>query len=600
MKRKNDWYIKNANSQILKRYKIFVYSIVVLLILAGLLSIYFGTEIDKRYYAGNLLLIPLAYFYIRIYNRYTTLENSIDLKSKWGKERIADRDFEQISGLFKYLNKQRLKNYLDDQTWKDLNMNRIYAKIDRTLTTPGETVLYDLLRNPLFDKRKLSKRSATIEAFRKDELLRIKTQLALLDLGRDSTKSIYDFIWQDIPKPNKYRYLFYIMSLLALLPLFFIKSMGIKVIIIIFPIFLTNMFIHYYMNKKYAHKIPIITYLCRMIKTALQIENIDIKGIRGYQTRFNEITKCSKKILDKTIFLVPIKSLDVLACVYEYIKIQFLLEVNSFNSSINLINKNINELKEIFLLLGEIDALQSIASYREELDDFTEPFFNNEGYLELVDVRHPLLDNPVSNTIKINQKGILITGSNMAGKSTFLRTIGINVVFAQTIYTCLTSSYNGSLFHILTSISQTDDLTEGKSYYFAESERLFNMIKLSEREYPTLCIVDELLAGTNSLERVNASEEILKYMLKNNALIIVATHDLDLARRLYNNYQCYYFNDNVSEQGLDFDYKIKYGIAVTSNAIKLLEYLGYPKEIVTEAKRKVQNNVSKFSRISND
>ena len=134
-----------------------------------------------------------------------------------------------------------------------------------------------------------------------------------------------------------------------------------------------------------------------------------------------------------------------------------------------------------------LDALQSVASYREELPDYVEPnFLDQEVLLDIKDARHPLLTDPVPNSITIRGKGITITGSNMAGKTTFLRTLGANAILAQTIYTCLATFYTAKPFRIISLISETDSLIEGKSYYLVQAEHLLRMIRSCEKEVLTL------------------------------------------------------------------------------------------------------------------
>jgi DNA mismatch repair ATPase MutS len=173
----------------------------------------------------------------------------------------------------------------------------------------------------------------------------------------------------------------------------------------------------------------------------------------------------------------------------------------------------------------------------------------------------------------------------MGGKSTFLRTIGNNVLLAQTIATTTTSYYHGSFFRVVTSISRTDDLAAGKSYYYVEAERILKAIQSFNPGVPTLCIIDELLSGTNSVERLQASEAIIQYLTMQNTLAIIATHDLELAERLNGQCDFYHFTGNVDKNGLKFDYLLKPGIATTRNAIALLKYLGYPKEITEKAQQ---------------
>jgi len=182
----------------------------------------------------------------------------------------------------------------------------------------------------------------------------------------------------------------------------------------------------------------------------------------------------------------------------------------------------------------------------------------------------------------------------MAGKTTFLRTLGVNAILAQTIYTCLAASYTGNYFRIISLISETDSLIEGKSYYLVQAEHLLRMIRSSEKEILTLCLIDEPLAGTNSSERIVASFEILRYLVNHKALVVVATHDLELAGKLKFAFKSYHFTDDVDDQGLKFDFKLREGITSTSNAIRLLEYLDYPKDIVERSMKKLSYNQDNF------
>jgi DNA mismatch repair ATPase MutS len=268
----------------------------------------------------------------------------------------------------------------------------------------------------------------------------------------------------------------------------------------------------------------------------------------------------------------------------EYINIFFLLEIRAFYAAVDEIAKHTQDLRDLYQTIGEIDALQSAASYRASLPGYAEPEFVREGiHLEVSEARQPLLEKAVPASVGFQKNVVLITGSNMGGKSTFLRNIGTNALLAQTIATTLTSHYKGNFFQIITSISRTDDLLTGKSFYYVEAERILRTMQSFRTNMPTLCIIDELLSGTNSTERLQASEAIIRYLARQNSLAIIATHDLELAERLDGTCDIYHFTDNVDDTGLKFDYLLKPGVATTRNAIALLKYLGYPKEITDEA-----------------
>ena len=176
----------------------------------------------------------------------------------------------------------------------------------------------------------------------------------------------------------------------------------------------------------------------------------------------------------------------------------------------------------------------------------------------------------------------------MSGKSTFLRTLGLNILFSQTICTCLAKSYKGSFFNIITSISPNDSILSGKSYYYGEAEALLRIIKGCSDQIASFCIVDEIFRGTNPIERVSAAAEILQYLIDHNSLTVVATHDLELTDILVGQYECYYFSEDVGKEGLIFDYLIKKGVSNTRNAIKLLKFLGYPEEIVNKSNERIE------------
>lgn len=141
--------------------------------------------------------------------------------------------------------------------------------------------------------------------------------------------------------------------------------------------------------------------------------------------------------------------------------------------------------------------------------------------------------------------------------------------------------------HLVSSISPKDDIISGKSYYLSEAEGISRIIKALNKDVTVFCPIDEIFRGTNPVERISASAEILKYINDRNSISIVATHDRELVDMLNEEYDFYYFCEKVtSDEGLSFDYKIKKGINKEKNAIKLLKYIGYPEEIIIKALEK--------------
>ena len=275
----------------------------------------------------------------------------------------------------------------------------------------------------------------------------------------------------------------------------------------------------------------------------------------------------------------------------DYINMITLRETIIFYKTINLINKDKNKIMEIYKNIGKIDAYISIASYKDGLDYYTEPSFiepNRKIYLEVEKLYHPLLEKPVSYTFKLNNKGALVTGSNASGKSTYLRTIGINTLLAQTLYLVLGAKYYANHFKLLTSIGTTDSIVEGDSYFMVEAKSLKRIIDELDDEKPVLCILDEIFRGTNTAERISAAREVLNYMIDRNCLVVAATHDLELTSLVKNKFCNYHFRESIEENDIKFDYILRHGPATSRNAIAILRYLGYPKEIHENANKRVE------------
>ena len=177
----------------------------------------------------------------------------------------------------------------------------------------------------------------------------------------------------------------------------------------------------------------------------------------------------------------------------------------------------------------------------------------------------------------------------MAGKSTFMRTLATNILLSQSFSMSLCDEYSSSFFRIISSLSLSDDVLSGTSYYLEECNSVLRILNSLDDEVPAFCIIDEIFKGTNPIERIAASKEILKYIMNKNAISIVATHDLELAENCNDKYLRYYFCEDIDEnEGLTFDFKLKSGICNTGNALKLLDFLGYPKEIIINSQKDIE------------
>ncbi|WP_052447520.1 MutS-related protein [Clostridium polynesiense] len=498
------------------------------------------------------------------------------------------RNFKTISKLFNYdKNTHEGKNVvIDDQTWGDLEMDSFYKEVDFTLTTPGEQKLYEMLRMPLTSAVEIGKRGRIIEFFQKDEDSREKIRKALALLGRQHEGDIAEFIYES---EHKYmsKFIFDILAFLLLLSGGLIFLYGNKAVFAFMLMFIINMSVHKRINKKINERVLSINYLSSIATFVTSFCKFDMEELKEYREELLRNKKTCDTILENSSSIGRTEGLDVIG---DYINIMLLVQVRSYYKVMNKIEKSQKNLKSIYNIIGEIDALISTSVYKNTLDYYAAPQFTKDGRFRLREAVNPLIIGGVPNSIEINSKGIILTGSNMSGKSTFLRTIGINAITAQTLDFVTAEEYESDILEIVSSISPRDDISQGKSYYLGEAEAVLRIINKVKGNIRCLCIIDEIFRGTNPAERIAASAEILNYIMKHNAYAIVATHDLELTELTSDCYVPYYFSEEVDDaEGISFDYKLKKGVSPTRNAIKLLKYLGYPEEIIKNSQKRLVN-----------
>mgnify|MGYP000407442303 CR=1 FL=1 len=254
-------------------------------------------------------------------------------------------------------------------------------------------------------------------------------------------------------------------------------------------------------------------------------------------------------------------------------------------------------LLELYDIIGYLDAIIAIASFRDSVETYCIPQFEMEKehskQLKMQMLYHPLIKNPVKNSIDTD-KSILFTGSNASGKSTFLKAVAINVLFAQTIHTVLADEYCSSFYRIYSSMALRDDILSQESYFIVELKSLKRIFtKIREDDVAVLCFIDEILRGTNTVERVAASSQLLEEIAKKNALCFAATHDIELTYLLEDIYQNCHFEEVLQDGDVSFDYLLKEGRANSRNAIRLLEVIGFDKEVVKRSQQRVDRFLQK-------
>lgn len=235
-----------------------------------------------------------------------------------------------------------------------------------------------------------------------------------------------------------------------------------------------------------------------------------------------------------------------------------------------------------FTTLGEFEAISSFATLSFNHPTWSFPVLSEEHFfIEGKEVGHPLIqvDKCVTNPVKIEHNGqlMLVTGSNMAGKSTYLRSIGVNIVLAMAGAPVCARYFCVSPVQVISSMRIADNLEENTSTFYAELKKLKTIIEKVNRNEKVFILLDEILRGTNSLDRHTGSAALIKQLIKHHAACIIATHDIELTKlkvEFPENILNYHFDVQVSNDELYFDYQLKAGICTSLNASILMKKIG--------------------------
>ena len=234
------------------------------------------------------------------------------------------------------------------------------------------------------------------------------------------------------------------------------------------------------------------------------------------------------------------------------------------------------------MAVGELEALSALAGYAYEhpADPFPE-MIEGAACFEGGAVAHPLLpeDRAVRNDIRIGGelRLVVVSGSNMSGKSTFLRAVGVNAVLAQCGAPVRAAHLRMSRLAVGASIQIVDSLQDGKSRFYTEITRLKQIVDLTREALPVLFLLDEFLQGTNSHDRRIGAEAIVRGLIKRDAIGLLTTHDLaltEIAEALGNAATNQHFEDRLENGTLVFDYQLRLGVVRRSNALELMRSVG--------------------------
>lgn len=518
------------------------------------------------------------------------------IRERFGKKPEETRiSLEDIRIYYEETKQEASGCVIDDITWNDLEMDRIFLRINNTKSYLGEQVMYRQLHRLEKSPQEQEHQEKRLRYFKKNEEIREKLELELHKIGKNREDYYLPMFLYNAADLEVKHYMFYrILQVLLFANILITLLWGILFGSGIFALPLAGIavlnLIIYVVNKDRYEiylsallSVKNILLFTKMISTKKEFEEILVP--LKVQEAMSELDKLTRMIGNFQMKKAAAFSGDMMAVARDYLIGMTLWDFTIYSKITGIIAGKLDAVMVIFDFVGQVDMDIAVASFRESVPFYCEPKFLETCAIQMEEVYHPLLDEPVTNDLELTG-GCIITGSNASGKSTFIKAVAINTILAQNIHTCMAKKFMMPPMQVVTSMTVRDDILEGESYYIRELHYLKRVVEEVNKDRITLCIIDEILRGTNTQERLAASEAILTYIAERDCIVIAATHDMELAESMHERYRCLHFCNYMRDGNIVFDFKIHEGKNETTNALKLLEYIGFPNEIVAMA----QNN----------
>ncbi|MFR4818493.1 MAG: MutS-related protein [Blautia stercoris] len=542
---------------------------------------------------GALLLFVFALVWSMVRENNKRKKKFLEkIKKSWGAVPTREYSWDELEQISAYHKAQPKNSFvIDEITWNDLDMDRIFMLMNQTVSSAGEDYLYAMLHRPEFSEERLKERERLFCFFEKEEKTRIRCQQILTTLHKPRGLSLYQSIHVEkdcqVGSPIR-EILSCVLFFASLVAFMVVPAYGVFAFLAVSGI---NIITYLKGKEEINRYLGGFRSVMQLIGCADTLEKAGISELSEYTKRLKDCKKALGSFRKGSFLVVNHDGMETgpEAVMLDYIRMMTHIDLIKFNSMMKAMREHQKEIEEMIEIFGLLDACISIASFRELLPYYCSPKFDSDKKRAVLDVEnlyHPLILEPVANSIKTT-KAVLVTGSNASGKSTFLKMVAINAILAQTIHTCMATECKMSYFRVMTSMALRDDLESKESYYIVEIKSLKRILDSAKEETPLLCIVDEVLRGTNTIERIAASSEILVSLCLPHVLSFAATHDIELTYMLEEYYTNYHFEEEVKEDDVKFNYLLKKGRVTTRNAIRLLKMTGYDDSIVEASKNAV-------------
>ena len=504
-----------------------------------------------------------------------------------GTKPTRQYSLDEIENIKKEFERYKDEHCIDDITAEDISINDIFKRVNYSKSSAGDTHLYAMLRDPnlISDREAFEKK---VRFFTENPKDRADYELYFNKIGRMLKVSFFDCLdyFDTVNRKSLIPDLLSTVFLIAGIAIIFVYPTG--GILATVAALVYNILTYYSERGVIEPYIVTFSYIYRFIKEASSLANYKTEVLSDENKKIKECVDALKPFMKNAGIVTSGRGTSTgvgnpFEMIGDYLAMTLHLDIIKFYQMLDVVKNNKETIEKLYITLGEIEGYINVSLLRESLNGQWcvpkkgEVLSVKEGY-------HPLIEDPVKNSIRAD-KGVLITGSNASGKSTFLKTVLINVIFAQNLNTAFASEYEAPSFSVFSSMSLRDDLGGKDSYFMVEIKAVKRIIDYASQnpDKRILCFVDEVLRGTNTVERIAASTEILRYLSNINCVTFAATHDGELTFLLEDLYDNYHFEEEIIENDVLFNYRLNEGRATSRNAIKLLSVMGFNSSIVDSA-----------------
>ncbi|UOQ53583.1 MutS-related protein [Hymenobacter cellulosivorans] len=507
------------------------------------------------------------------------------LEATWHQPASRSPNFSLVARYYNRVQHEPAYHRLPDQTWEDLNGELLFDRLDATVSRVGQQCLYHRLRSPLADEAALHEFDAAATLLAQQPVARGQALLALDQLTAHEAYYLADLLSREslLSLPGaRFAPLLALGLLTTLLGGFWLPVLWLGTI----AFALVNAVFHFWQLSWIQHSVRPLLQLGRLYQAgqALQQAALPLRPLQQLAAPLAQLRGIVQQI---ALFQVEASLQSDVASPFmlllDLIKMLLLLDQLVYARCRVAVQQRAPAIRTIFEAVGYVDCALAVASFRQRHATCVPHFGPAAEGIQLQGGYHPLVPGCVPNDLTLAGPGVLLTGSNMAGKTTFMRTLGVNALLAQTISTCPAVAYRAPFCRVLTSLSLADSLPTGKSYYLVEAETMRQLLMDCDAAPGSyLLLLDELFKGTNTQERIAANKAVLAY-LQPRSWVVAATHDGELGALLQSCFVEYHFCETVTEEDWYFDYSLKAGPLTTRNAIRLLARLHYPAQVVAAA-----------------